>query len=240
MRPPAVDRAHRGTLNRLLPPLPALRSRLVAASALAVAFVALTMALAAGAVNMLDKQVLQGMASLWSEPLHPLFQAIAELGGLEATTILMVGLAVFLIRGGFGADAWVVLVFVAAQVLEVLYKANLHHLGPPRSVSHADGPSITELVSSSGPLANSFPSGHMVRAVIAYGLIAFVVQRLAPWPLVRSLAIPVATGIIVLIAFDRLYLDVHWESDVLGGVLLGAIGLVAGTVWLDRPIRADN
>jgi membrane-associated phospholipid phosphatase len=80
----------------------------------------------------------------------------------------------------------------------------------------------------------------MVRAVIAYGLIAFVVQRLAPWPLARSLAIPVATAIIVLIAFDRLYLDVHWESDVVGGVLLGAIGLVAGTVWLDRPIRADN
>ncbi len=207
---------------------------------LAVAFVALTMALAAGALNMLDKQVLQGMASLWSEPLHPLFQAIAELGGFEVTTLLMIGLAVFLIRGGFGADAWVVLVFVAAQVLEVLYKANLHHLGPPRSVSHADGPSLTELVSSSGPLANSFPSGHMVRAVIAYGLIAFVVQRLAPWPVARSLAIPVATAIIVLIAFDRLYLDVHWESDVVGGVLLGAIGLVAGTVWLDRPIRTDN
>jgi undecaprenyl-diphosphatase len=220
--------------------LPALRARLVAASALAVAFVALTMALAAGALNMLDKQVLQGMASIWSEPLHPLFQAIAELGGLEATTILMVGLAVFLIRGGFGADAWVVLVFVAAQVLEVLYKANLHHLGPPRTVSHADGPSLTELVSSSGPLANSFPSGHMVRSVIAYGLIAFVVQRLAPWPLARSLAIPVATAIIVLIAFDRLYLDVHWESDVVGGVLLGAIGLVAGTVWLDRPLSTDN
>jgi membrane-associated phospholipid phosphatase len=80
----------------------------------------------------------------------------------------------------------------------------------------------------------------MVRAVIAYGLIAFVVQRLAPWPLARTLAIPVATAIVVLIAFDRLYLDVHWESDVVGGVLLGAIGLVAGTVWLDRPLSTDN
>ncbi len=198
------------------------------------------MALAGGLLNPLDQQVLKEMSSLWSEPLHPLFQAIAELGGFEVTTLLMIGLGVFLIRGGFGADAWVVLAFVAAQVLEVLYKANLHHLGPPRSVSHADGPSVTELFSRSGPLANSFPSGHMVRAVIAYGLIAFVVQRLAPWPLARWLAIPVATAIIVLIAFDRLYLDVHWESDVVGGVLLGAIGLVAGTVWLDRPLSTDN
>ena len=41
-------------------------------------------------------------------------------------------------------------------------------------------------------------------------------------------------------AFDRLYLDVHWESDVIGGLLLGAIALLAGTVWLDRPRKADN
>ncbi len=214
----------------------ALRPRLVAAAALAVAYVALTMAIAAGMFDALDKQVLQGMSSLWSESLHPLFQGIAELGGLELTSLLMLVLAIFLLRGGFGADAWVVLVFVAAQVLEVLYKANLHHLGPPRTVAHADGPSITDLVSGSGPLANSFPSGHMVRAVIAYGLIAFVVQRLAPWPLARTLAVPIATVIIVLVAFDRLYLDVHWESDVLGGLLLGGIGLLAGTIWLDRPL----
>ena len=218
----------------------ALRARLVAAAALALAFVALTMTIAAGMLDGLDKQVLQGMEGLWSEPLHPLFQAVAEFGGLELTTILMIGLVVYLLRAGFGSDAWVVLVFIAATVLELLYKANIHHVGPPRTVAHADGPSITELVTGSGGLANSFPSGHVVRAVIAYGLLAFVIQRLAPWPLARTLAIPAATVLILLVAFDRLYLDVHWESDVLGGLLLGAIGMLAGTVWLDRPRTTDN
>jgi undecaprenyl-diphosphatase len=212
----------------------------MAASALAVAYVALTIAVAAGLLNGLDQQVLQAMSSVWSEPLHPLFQAIAELGGLELTTVLMIALGIYLVRAGFGADAWAVLTFVAAQVLEVLYKANLHHPGPPQSVGHRDGPSITELVTGSGPLANSFPSGHIVRAVIAYGLIAFVVQRLAPWPLARTLAFPIATFLIMLLAFDRLYLDLHWESDVLGGLLLGAIGLLAGTIWLDRPRSGEN
>ncbi|HUE67148.1 MAG TPA: phosphatase PAP2 family protein [Candidatus Acidoferrum sp.] len=46
-----------------------------------------------------------------------------------------------------------------------------------------------------------------------------------------------AIVIIVLMAFDRLYLDVHWESDVIGGLVLGALALLAGTVWLDRPRR---
>jgi membrane-associated phospholipid phosphatase len=54
------------------------------------------------------------------------------------------------------------------------------------------------------------------------------------------LAIPVATVLILLEAFDRLYLDVHWESDVVGGLLLGAIGMLAGTIWLDRPRTPDN
>jgi undecaprenyl-diphosphatase len=220
--------------------LQALRARLVAAAALALAFVALTMTIAAGMLDGLDKQVLQGMEGLWSEPLHPLFQAVAEFGGLELTTILMIGLVVYLLRAGFGSDAWVVLVFIAATVLELLYKANIHHVGPPRTVAHADGPSITELVTGSGGLANSFPSGHVVRAVIAYGLLAFVIQHLAPWPLARTLAIPVATLLILLVAFDRLYLDVHWESDVLGGLLLGSIGMLVGTVWLDRPRTTDN
>jgi undecaprenyl-diphosphatase len=89
-------------------------------------------------------------------------------------------------------------------------------------------------------LFNSFPSGHVIRAVVAYGLIAFVVRRLAPSAVARALAVPVATVVIVLVSFDRIYLDVHWETDVIGGLILGAIALLAGTVWLDRPIKPEN
>lgn len=197
------------------------------------------MMIGAGWLGTLDHQVLQAMSSLWSEQLHALFQLIAELGGIEVTSILMLGLLVYLWRGGFGADALAVLAFGAAVALETFYKVTLYHPGPPRAVEHRDGPSLTDLLTSSTNL-NSFPSGHMVRTVVAYGLIAFVVRRLAPWPAVRALAIPVATVVIVVEAFDRLYLDVHWESDVIGGLLLGAIALLSATVWLDRPIRADN
>jgi membrane-associated phospholipid phosphatase len=218
-----------------------LTRRLVVLAVLSAAFVALTVAVTAGMLTALDKQVLQAMSSIWSESLHPLFQAIAELGGLELTSVLMIALAVYLLRGGFGADAWVVVAYVAVTVLEALYKANLYHPGPSRAVAHDDGPSITLILTRGTPFhTNSFPSGHMLRTVLVYGLLAFVVRRLAPWPLARGLAIPVAVVVIVLMAFDRLYLDLHWESDVIGGLLLGAIALLSATVWLDRPIRTDN
>jgi membrane-associated phospholipid phosphatase len=219
--------------------LPAITQRLVAIVVLSVAFVAMTMAITAGMFSSLDHEVAQAMRDSWQEPLHPLFQLIAELGGLELTTILMIGLFIYLWRGGYGADALVVGAFFGAVALEVLYKALLFHPGPPRSISHSDGPSVTDVLDGAG-LHNSFPSGHMVRTVVVYGLLAFVIRRLARSRMVRALSVPVAIVIIVLMAFDRIYLDVHWESDVIGGLLLGGIALVSATVWLDRPRKADN
>jgi membrane-associated phospholipid phosphatase len=213
--------------------------RLLVLAALVVSYVGLTLIVGAGWLGSLDHQVLVGMSSWWSESLHPLFQFLAELGGLEVTSILMLGLFFYLLRGGFGADALAVLAFAGGIGLEVLYKAALYHPGPPRAIAHKDGPSVTDLLTSGGGL-NSFPSGHVVRAVVAYGLVAFVVRRLAPWPIARALAIPIAVVLIIIVSFDRLYLDTHWESDVIGGLLLGAIALLAATVWLDRPRSADN
>jgi undecaprenyl-diphosphatase len=40
---------------------------------------------------------------------------------------------------------------------------------------------------------------------------------------------------IATMAFDRLYLGVHWESDVVGGLLVGGLALAAAVAWLDRP-----
>ena len=216
-----------------------LTQRLVAIVALSVAFVAMTMAIAAGMFDTLDREVALAMRDIWREPLHSLFQLVAELGGMELTTVLMIALFIYLWRGGFGADALVVGAFFAAVALEVLYKTLLFHPGPPRSLSHSDGPSLSLFLESSS-IRNSFPSGHIVRTVVVYGLLAFVIRRLSASRTVRSLAIPVAILIIVIESFDRIYLDVHWESDVIGGLLLGGIALLAATVWLDRPRKAEN
>lgn len=209
--------------------------RLAAIGAMAFAYIAFTVLVATGAQDRLDRNVANSFAGLWSDRLHGLFQAIAELGGLEVTAILAVALVVYLLRNGFGSDAWAVLAFPLATIVETLYKTLLTHPGPPLSLRHADGPSVTEALS--GIARNSFPSGHMVRAVVMYGLIAFVVGRLATSTRVRVGAGVVAVIVVASLAFDRLYLEVHWESDVIGGVLLGGIALLGATVWLDRPLK---
>jgi undecaprenyl-diphosphatase len=219
--------------------LPAITVRVIAIAILSAVFIGLTIAVTAGSFDTLDQQVAQAMHSAWQPSLHGVLQAIAELGAVELTTVLMVGLGVYLWQEGFGSDALVVLVFFAAEGFEIFYRYNLHHPGPSRAIAQSDGPSLTQMFPGT-VMGNSFPSGHMMRAVIVYGLLAFVVRRLSPSPLVRSLAVAVAIAIIALMVFDRLYLDVHWESDVIGGLLLGAIALLAGTVWLDRPRTLQN
>jgi membrane-associated phospholipid phosphatase len=218
-------------------PAVTLTARLIGIVVLGVVFIALTIAVTAGAFGGLDLEVARAMHDAWQPSLHGLFQGVAELGGLELTTVLMIGLTYYLWRSGFGSDALVFVVFIAAQAFELFYKLNLQHVQPPRSLAQTDGPSITESFTSTAGVGNSFPSGHVLRAVIVYGLIAFVIGRLSPSPRVRLAAVLGAIGLIVVVAFDRLYLDVHWESDVVGGLILGAIALLAGTVWLDRPTQ---
>ena len=80
-------------------------------------------------------------------------------------------------------------------------------------------PNIKRLVREKG---YSFPSGHSVSAIFFYGLVAFFI-------ILSSLAIPLKIGlcaiiclIIFIIGYSRIYLGVHYFSDVIGGFFLGS------------------
>ncbi|HEX2646228.1 MAG TPA: phosphatase PAP2 family protein, partial [Candidatus Dormibacteraeota bacterium] len=179
--------------------MPALRTRLIAIGVLGVVFVALTIAITGGAFASLDVQVAQAMHTAWRPSLHIVFQVIAELGGVELTGIVMAGLALFVWRSGFGSDAFVFLALIGADAFELFYKLNLHHPGPPATLAQDDGPSISQLFSGGvAGAGNSFPSGHMMRTVIVYGLLAFVIRRLSPSPWVRLLAVAGAILVVVV------------------------------------------
>ena len=62
-------------------------------------------------------------------------------------------------------------------------------------------------------------------AMIAYGSVAFLVGRLEPTPALRRATWIVATMVILAIGISRVYLGVHYPSDVIAG-------FVAGLAWL--------
>lgn len=211
----------------------ALRRALAAFAGLAVAFMAVSAVVALGDAGTTDRQVAATMQALWRPAARWPAWAVAILGGVELTGLTAAGLAAYLYRLRFRAEAWAVLALPLATLVEAVYKRLVYHPAPSGSMVHGDGPSITQLLP--GLPGNSFPSGHMTRTVLVYGLLAFVIFRMAERWWVRRLAVAAALAVGLLMAADRLYLGVHWESDVLGGALLGSLALAGAIIWLDRP-----
>jgi len=70
-------------------------------------------------------------------------------------------------------------------------------------------------------LTSSFPSGHAMSAAVVYGTVAYLAARLQKRRWARVLTLLVALVLILLIAASRLFLGVHYPSDVFAGMLVG-------------------
>jgi undecaprenyl-diphosphatase len=77
----------------------------------------------------------------------------------------------------------------------------------------------------------SFPSGHAMGSAAVYGALAVSVARSVPrW---RKPAFAIASALILLIGLSRIYLGVHWLTDVLAGWAAGLAIALIGTLFLD-------
>ncbi len=83
------------------------------------------------------------------------------------------------------------------------------------------------LIDRIGPVVSghSFPSGHATQAMAVWGMVAVVLAVRSPR--LRIPAVTAAVVTILLVGFSRLYLGVHWLSDVLAGYALGGVVLTA-------------
>ena len=80
-----------------------------------------------------------------------------------------------------------------------------------------------------------FPSGHVLALVVFFGVLAYLLCTARSGRGWRSLGAGVAGLTVLVVAFSRLYLDVHWLSDVAGGFALGLAYLLF-TIWLVESI----
>ena len=151
--------------------------------------------------------------------------AVTSLGGWIAAMVMMAGLLLFLLVRGRRVDALVVLLSGVPLLFGLLLK---ELVGRARPDLWLTGPE---------PSGLSFPSGHATFAMVFGGiLIVLVGEAVSSAPARRAIQLFLIL-LILAIGASRVYLGVHWPSDVVGGYLFGGAALL-GLVYLRNVMSA--
>ena len=132
------------------------------------------------------------------------------------TIIALTALAAAVFRWKFGRWRESLLVIYAVVGETAIFMATTLFIDRPR-------PSVPQL--DTAPPTSSFPSGHTAAAVCFYGSVAAIILWHSRHRWINVVAVVVCAAVPLLIAGSRVYRGMHYPTDVLVGVLLGAIWL---------------
>jgi membrane-associated phospholipid phosphatase len=180
---------------------------------------------------------LHNLVPLFRTPgLTRLMFAITELGGPVVLPLLCAGIVLLaLAQNGRRLAATFVLALAGTGIVSSILKALIGYGRP-----------IDAIVSAN---AASFPSGHLLSGAVVYGLLAALLLGSRAAGSLRALGVTLLLLVIVGIGLSRLYLGVHWPSDLLGSLALALMLLppllfflhYRGPVrWLDTAPVALN
>ena len=80
----------------------------------------------------------------------------------------------------------------------------------------------------------SFPSGHSMVSFAYYGLLIYLIYKYIDNKVLKYILIFILTTIILLVGLSRIYLGVHYTTDVLGGYIFGLLYLIIFINYIEK------
>lgn len=123
--------------------------------------------------------------------------------------------------------ATIAIIFIRNKRIKLLLASNLIGItiinNLLKVIVARDRPNINRLVNENG---YSFPSGHSITSMVFYGYLIYLIYRYVDNKNIKVSLIIFLSLLILMIGFSRIYLGVHYTSDVMGGFLLGVVYLI--------------
>ncbi|MGQ0702419.1 MAG: phosphatase PAP2 family protein [Gemmatimonadales bacterium] len=148
---------------------------------------------------------------------YGMWSVISGLGGHPSVLILAIGIGLILaLRRHFLLLAGWITALVGGELLDLALKWAFRRPRPETAAAFLSEWSW------------SFPSGHAMGSLIAYGMVAYVFSvEFAVSGAVRRGIVATCIVLVLAVGISRLYLGVHYFSDVLGGFAAGGLWLAA-------------
>lgn len=100
-----------------------------------------------------------------------------------------------------------------------------------KAIFRRSRPLVETLVDQNG---FSFPSGHSMGSLICYGGILFLILRNIRRPSIRNGLIALFAILVLFIGISRVYVGVHYPTDIIGGFSVGAAWLIFATAMYPK------
>jgi undecaprenyl-diphosphatase len=182
--------------------------------------------LATSSVNRADHALNAAFQNLRYPGFTTLFDAATIAGSpLGMALVVVVAAGVLLLRRQPASAGFVLAAAAGGALLNLGLKAIFERVRPPAA---------TAIAAARG---YSFPSGHAMGSFVVLGSIGYLVLRLPlRWRAKSCLLATLATAV-VFVGLSRVYLGVHWISDIAGGWSAGAVWLATATVAFETLLR---
>ena len=194
-------------------------------------FVVVTLLVVAGAFDRFNLRLTTYLQTRGSYGQDLGLGLFSYLGSVEVTLVIAALVGVSLFRGLRLLAVLPVAFVVVGSGLEILGKDLIHSVGPGRLFQHFPHvlPTFTHNIGH-----YSYPSGHVLRATVIYGLVLYLAERWELFGRDSSRLSPVLVLVIFFVGYGVVYLGWHWFSDALGGLLLGLTLLFGLIAYLER------